>query len=122
MILVMCHCDQRHIISLLHYVLIRLIIVLPFTSHLETFCINTFLLNQQGLIGGVLGSAIRSGSELVTDIAKETSRELDRYATSPLLVSYFVMHWHVGFVVQMVHFIARNEIMQRLESKLLSNR
>ncbi|XP_065056728.1 uncharacterized protein LOC135684945 isoform X3 [Rhopilema esculentum] len=38
-----------------------------------------------GLIGGVLGSAIRSGSELVTDIAKETSRELDRYATSPLL-------------------------------------
>lgn len=41
----------------------------------------------KGFIGGIIGSAVRSGSQLVKDVANETSRELDRYATSPLLVS-----------------------------------
>lgn len=38
-----------------------------------------------GFIGGVIGSAVRSGSQLVSDVARETVNEIDRYAESPLL-------------------------------------
>jgi len=38
-----------------------------------------------GFVGGIIGSAVRSGSQLVTDVAKGASQELDRYASSPLL-------------------------------------
>lgn len=49
-----------------------------------------------GFVGGIIGSAVRSGAQLVGDVAKETSRELDRYAVTPLLDCF-----QAGCVVQL---------------------
>eukprot|EP00112_Aurelia_sp_Birch-Aquarium-sp1_P018507 Seg4425.2 transcript_id=Seg4425.2/GoldUCD/mRNA.D3Y31 product="hypothetical protein" protein_id=Seg4425.2/GoldUCD/D3Y31 len=45
-----------------------------------------------GFVGGIIGSAVRSSksavqssARIVSDVAKETSKELDRHASSPLL-------------------------------------